>query len=179
MRVHELAKELGFENKEFIEKLKKVGVDVKSHLSGLNDEQEKSIRGKVKFKSTADSDKNSKKEMDVNRDKMKNENHIVKEKIVFGAPKSNVETEKAPKENETKSETIAVEKVETVVNVTPVEKKTESNEPSKPVEEVKKTEEENTTQGNNPNRSTNWKNNNNQNRDQNTTQGNNPNRSSN
>ena len=179
MRVHELAKELGFENKEFIEKLKKVGVDVKSHLSGLNDEQEKSIRGKVKFKSTADSDKNSKKEMDVNRDKMKNENHIVKEKIVFGATKSNVETEKAPKENETKSETIAVEKVETVVNVTPVEKKTESNEPSKPVEEVKKTEEENTTQGNNPNRSTNWKNNNNQNRDQNTTQGNNPNRSSN
>ena len=66
MRVHELAKELGFENKEFIEKLKKVGVDVKSHLSGLNDEQEKSVRVKIKFKSTSDSDKNSKKEMDVN-----------------------------------------------------------------------------------------------------------------
>ena len=60
MRVHELAKELGFENKEFIEKLKKVGVDVKSHLSGLNDEQEKSVRVKIKFKSTSDADKNSK-----------------------------------------------------------------------------------------------------------------------
>ena len=48
MRVHELAKELGFENKEFIDKLKKVGVEVKSHLSGLSDEQEKSIRNKMK-----------------------------------------------------------------------------------------------------------------------------------
>ncbi len=48
MRVHELAKELGFDNKEFIDRLKKVGVDVKSHLSGLSDDQEKSIRDKMK-----------------------------------------------------------------------------------------------------------------------------------
>jgi translation initiation factor IF-2 len=81
MRVHELAKELGFENKEFIDKLKKVGVDVKSHLSGLNDEQEKSIREKIK--KVSNSDINPKKETDAGKDKIKNENHIVKEKIVF------------------------------------------------------------------------------------------------
>ena len=179
MRVHELAKELGFENKEFIEKLKKVGVDVKSHLSGLNDEQEKSVRVKIKFKSTSDSDKNSKIEMDVNRDKMKNENHIVKEKIVFGSPKTNIENEKAPKENEVKVETMEQPKT-TENKEAPVSTNTEKTGQAKPFNQNREQEGSN-TQGNNPNRSSNWRNNNNnnQNRDQNNTQGNNPNRSSN
>ena len=37
MRVHELAKELGIENKELIEILQKKSVEVKNHMSSLED----------------------------------------------------------------------------------------------------------------------------------------------
>ena len=37
MRVHELAKELGIENKELIEILQKKNVEVKNHMSSLED----------------------------------------------------------------------------------------------------------------------------------------------
>jgi translation initiation factor IF-2 len=37
-RVHELAKELGFQNRDFIEKLQKLGFDVKSHSSTVDEE---------------------------------------------------------------------------------------------------------------------------------------------
>ena len=39
VRVHELAKKYEKSNKEFLDELHKLGVDVKSHLSGLTDEQ--------------------------------------------------------------------------------------------------------------------------------------------
>jgi translation initiation factor IF-2 len=39
LRVHELAKKHGFSNKDFLEKLHKMGIEVSSHLSGLNEEQ--------------------------------------------------------------------------------------------------------------------------------------------
>ena len=38
VKVYELAKELGLTNNELIEKLKSVGVEVKSHLSFIDDE---------------------------------------------------------------------------------------------------------------------------------------------
>ena len=106
MRVHELAKELGFENKEFIDKLKKVGVDVKSHLSGLSDEQEKSIRDKMR--KAQNPNVSSRKETSTDKDKVKSENHIVKEKIVF----TSVETDKNPKDVRTEKHT----EVKTVKN---------------------------------------------------------------
>ena len=37
MRVHELAKELGVDNKDLMEALKKKDVEVKSHMSSLED----------------------------------------------------------------------------------------------------------------------------------------------
>lgn len=41
IRVHELAKKYGFENKEFLDILNNIGIDVHSHLAGLTAEQEK------------------------------------------------------------------------------------------------------------------------------------------
>ena len=80
IRIHELAKELGFENKDFLDNVKKIGIDVKSHLSGLDEEQEKKIREKIKSKkSFAAADKKEK----AIEGKTKSENHIVKEKIIF------------------------------------------------------------------------------------------------
>ncbi len=44
MRVYELAKELGFDSKEFIEKLKGLNVSVRSHLSFIDDETAEIVR---------------------------------------------------------------------------------------------------------------------------------------
>lgn len=44
MRVHELAKELKLESKELIARLTEMGVAVKSHTSGLTDEQTEAVR---------------------------------------------------------------------------------------------------------------------------------------
>lgn len=41
IRVHELAKKYGFGNKEFLDILNNIGIDVHSHLAGLTDEQER------------------------------------------------------------------------------------------------------------------------------------------
>ena len=47
MRVHELGKELHLENKEFIAKLKEMGIEVKSHASTLTDEQVKKVKERL------------------------------------------------------------------------------------------------------------------------------------
>ena len=39
MKVHELAKKLGLENKQVIEVAKKNGIEVKSYLSGITEEE--------------------------------------------------------------------------------------------------------------------------------------------
>src|SRR5262245_32105160 len=46
-RVHELAKDLGLENKEMVSKLQGWGDDVKSHSSTLEDDQVKAVIEKV------------------------------------------------------------------------------------------------------------------------------------
>ena len=48
MKVHELAKELNLSNSELIGKLKSIGIEVKSHLSALTDEEYNKFRGSTK-----------------------------------------------------------------------------------------------------------------------------------
>ena len=38
-KIHEIAKKLGLNSKEVLNKAKELGIDVKSHLSGVTDEQ--------------------------------------------------------------------------------------------------------------------------------------------
>ena len=51
MRVHELAKELGIENKELIELLQKKNIDVKNHMSSLEDSVAEEICGENRVES--------------------------------------------------------------------------------------------------------------------------------
>ena len=44
MKIHELAKELGLPSKEVLDKAKKLGIEVTSHLSNIEDEQANKIR---------------------------------------------------------------------------------------------------------------------------------------
>ena len=44
IRVHELAKELGRENKDVIAALQKLGVEVKSHMSNVEDTEAEKVK---------------------------------------------------------------------------------------------------------------------------------------
>ena len=50
MRVHELAKEYGIKSTEFVDIIQEFGVDIKSHLSSLDDTQVATIRNQMSIK---------------------------------------------------------------------------------------------------------------------------------
>ena len=84
MRVHELAKKLGLETKSFIEKLNAIGIEGKTHLSGLDNDQVSTITKKlsnvVKEETTNVVKQSTEKKEEVKQDI---KDHIVKEKLVF------------------------------------------------------------------------------------------------
>ena len=47
MKLYELAKEMEITSKELLEKAKKIGINVKSHLSSLEDEDIKILRANI------------------------------------------------------------------------------------------------------------------------------------
>ena len=57
MRVHELAKELGMENKEILDILKKKNVEVKNHMSTLEDNVTEEIRREAKTEKAGEAEK--------------------------------------------------------------------------------------------------------------------------
>ena len=54
MRVHALAKEYGIKSTELVDIVESFGIDIKSHLSGLDDAQVADIRYKMSIKDQAD-----------------------------------------------------------------------------------------------------------------------------
>ena len=62
MKVHELAKELGMQSKELVDKLIKLKYDIKSHLSTLEDEEVEKIRKQLKGDNIKVSDSKTQKE---------------------------------------------------------------------------------------------------------------------
>ena len=54
MRVHALAKEYGIKSTEFVDIVQSFGIDIKSHLSGLDDAQVADIRYKMSIKDQAE-----------------------------------------------------------------------------------------------------------------------------
>ena len=98
LRVHQLAKELGYESPKFLEKLTEIGVQVKSHLSGLTDDEIADIKRKLNKKDDKPKEHNKSNE---------NHNKYVKEtpninKHDTAKVQNRVETNK--KENEDKVE---------------------------------------------------------------------------
>ncbi len=72
MRVHELAKELGIENKALMDMLGKKNVEVKSHMSSLSDEVVEEIRNERKGFAPAEKPAQSEKPADESAPKKKN-----------------------------------------------------------------------------------------------------------
>ena len=50
MRVHELAKEYGIKSTEFVDIIQEFGIDIKSHLSSLDDTQVATVRNQMDIK---------------------------------------------------------------------------------------------------------------------------------
>ena len=74
IKIHEIAKKIGLTSKEIIEKANELGINVKSHLSSIEDEQaekiEKSLANKKESKKN-DKDKNQGKEKSKSKDDKK------------------------------------------------------------------------------------------------------------
>ena len=51
IKIHEIAKKLGLASKEVVAKANEIGIKVTSHLSSVDEEQEKKILEKFNFKS--------------------------------------------------------------------------------------------------------------------------------
>ncbi|MCI8310452.1 MAG: translation initiation factor IF-2 [Clostridia bacterium] len=96
MKVHELAKKLGLENKQVIEVAKKNGIEVKSYLSGITEEEGKMLERLLKgvFKKKSMENKKEKNEEPV----------IIRRAVIINDDEENKEEEKRKKENEKKRE---------------------------------------------------------------------------
>ena len=57
VKIYEIAKELNIENKEIIEEAKKLGIEVKSHLSSIEETDAKKIKESLKNKQVSKKDK--------------------------------------------------------------------------------------------------------------------------
>ena len=74
IKIHEIAKKIGLTSKEIIEKANELGINVKSHLSSIEDEQEEKIEKSLANKKESkknDKDKNQGKEKSKSKDDKK------------------------------------------------------------------------------------------------------------
>ena len=97
IRLYELAKELGIENKVIVEKARELGFDVKSHMSSLTDDQINKIRELYKNKSDKKRQNKSKIKVSVGalRRTNSNEDNNKKKKKVDSTKNTNSPKEKA------------------------------------------------------------------------------------
>ncbi len=90
IKIHEIAKELGVNSKEVVEKAKELGIEVKSHLSSVDEANANKIRESYKNKTqktVAKAQKESKKD--------KNDGHvIIRREVIISEDNKKTETEK-------------------------------------------------------------------------------------
>ena len=104
IKIHEIAKELGLNSKEVLEKAKSIGVEVKSHLSAVDEETANKIRNSFKAKSNKEeakqpkSKKESKPEVKDNKKDNKAEGHvIIRREVIIAEENKKPELDKTAK----------------------------------------------------------------------------------
>lgn len=91
IKIHEIAKELGVNSKEVLEKAKTMGIEVKSHLSSVDEELANKIRASFKTKTEKNETKSSK---ETKKDK-KSEGHvIIRREVIISEENKKAEPEK-------------------------------------------------------------------------------------
>jgi len=85
IKVYEMARKVGMSNKDFLMKLQEWGIEAKSHLNVLEDDEVKKIQEKlnqVKTKGGSDNKQMDKKQQDKKNDKKKDEPRIIRREII-------------------------------------------------------------------------------------------------
>ena len=82
-KLYELAKEMDIPSKELLEKAKAIGIDLKSHLSVISDEDISKIRGVYKNSGKSEEKKESNKKDNKSEKKPKKENETKKDNPVI------------------------------------------------------------------------------------------------
>ena len=101
MKIHELAKQVGKTSKEIIAIAQELGIEVKSHLSSIEEEAVKKIEGKVKEEKVSEKKEGkSKKEKEVKKDKNAEEPVIIRRHVII----SDEEVKKREEENKNKKQ---------------------------------------------------------------------------
>ncbi len=98
MKLYELAKEINMSSKDLLKEAKKMGLNVKSHLSSLEDSDIKAIKEKFDGKKVVQENKEPKKDTT-----QKNTNPVIIRREVIIEEKTKVEEVKEPKREENKN----------------------------------------------------------------------------
>ena len=101
MKVYELAKELNMSSKELAEKIKEMGIKIKTHLSAIEDEEVSKVRAKL-----GKSDSNSKKDKEDKKDNKKTGPVIIRRAVIM--------EDETPKTEEVKTNNVKREDVGSV-----------------------------------------------------------------
>ena len=101
IKIHEIAKELGLNSKEVLEKAKSIGIEVKSHLSAVDEETANRIKNSFKAKTSKEvkeTKKANKAENKENKKDNKSEGHvIIRREVIISEENKKTETEKGSK----------------------------------------------------------------------------------
>ena len=99
IKLYELAKEMDISSKDLLEKAKKMGIEVKSHLSVISDEDVAKLKGDNKAISKSDEKIKPKKTDKKSEEKLKKDNPVIirREVIIQDEPKK--EEKKEEKRN--------------------------------------------------------------------------------
>lgn len=103
VKIHEIAKKLGLASKEVVAKANEIGIKVTSHLSSVDEEQEKKILEKFNFKS-----QKAKTEIEKNKsEKVKEEKKtetpvIIRREVIINDSDEKKEQEKKKQEQKEK-----------------------------------------------------------------------------
>ena len=98
MKLYELAKEMDVSSKELLEQAKKMGIDIKSHLSVISDEDVKNLKAKYQKKNsdvTKKEEKKTKKESSQKKDNPV----IIRREVIIEEENKEKKPENKPREN--------------------------------------------------------------------------------
>ena len=98
MKIHEIAKELGLTSKDVIAKANELGMDVKSHLSSVEDADAEKIRNSFNIKKKESEVKTEKKQKE-NRSKKDEAPVIIRREVIITEEQKNEKKEENKKDN--------------------------------------------------------------------------------
>ena len=98
MKIHEIAKELGLTSKDVIAKANELGMDIKSHLSSVEDADAEKIRNSFNIKKKESEVKTEKKQKE-NRSKKDDAPVIIRREVIITEEQKNEKKEENKKDN--------------------------------------------------------------------------------